>query len=1248
MYFDNIANNLDTNKFEALTGALNLSPTKLSGIYKIFIDKNLVLYLDDYSGRRVKIDINQKFLPQVANFLKTQTILLDENKLKYGGFRYDKQLTYHCPLYINDLKTLPKYFQLSRIQNKTLIDSTDLHKYNNLILLVDLKKIGLFNIFKEILNDYDYILDFNLEDSKITINGFSLTEETKVKKTFSILNNQSNQPYLAVLNNKILNTFKNENIIFPKFINIEFEFEYENNIIPFNNFYGHFSIGSIIEKVNFNDSITTVSLKDYRNKIEYKQEKLLENIVEIEFIDVVSITKIIKPENKIPQLRIKINNISSGDYFKIIHPDNSIYFEYIINDNDIKTTLRETLRYICNKMTNISGKNIEFISDVKTNIITIKSNINDSLIEEYQIENLINFILVDKTNKFCGIQNNDIIINDINNSNIYESVLINNQYYNVSKFFYFNGNVILRLLNFDNSIIQNTNLIEIYENKLSKLLELKPIPYLTYNSNLLSHLQYDKESYLNNLETLFSTNNIGLIAQNKFKYATNNNFVDYYQYVDDIDNILKPKNIIEEEITNNDTNVLSMLFCSPGCTAMLTPNILNIDKRFYDNNGNLDYKLLDSDKLKFHWFLIKAQTPDYLSKDIRSLRYFLNEPNITSRLILTENNLDFCETIFLGVKYRLPKKYANYQFATYLNFNNELDVTLNYQFEVNNLNKTIYLSINKYLDFVDLLRGGVIENEPLIDLSFFYCVQDSHNTNSESLYAFKTGGILLCDNDDDNKPWYAGKQINGWRVQDNNIIDTNTGEGKWYICLKRSLLVITEPLTQLFPESGDIDFYVYSSIIYNGVKHDYTSMLFTIKNIRDLTEDYLWCEDIEIKFFDTQEFFVNIYNPQVGNEIIQVNKDNIILPNNFVNNSIYGNQTIISTIIVDSAQQQFKLINYDLPLSLKENYFEITRQNNYDDDGNYTQIENYFYFPEFSEFGWTLQQLKDKFNIDSFDDATKYSKISLFDRNQLWLIIQDILKFDVKFKHTTPKQTYNIIHEFLLSQLNDYSDLYNIPIKNTEPLEDKFIKLNIIENDVNVVIWKMYPEILTKTFIQKIPKINKINRYNSPYLPYLKILNNELEFQSEISTNKKYSLFNIYDKDFNGLDINATGNLNEVFGNITSSLFCKNNDISFNLLYPNNSVNLIDNLKKVINIDEGIINNKNDKYISTINNNIDEYIKESYIKWLLLNTYKLDYIKNELGQKLEFIYEADFIVSLKPITFYNTRFTNAIFTFSRK
>ena len=104
------------------------------------------------------------------------------------------------------------------------------------------------------------------------------------------------------------------------------------------------------------------------------------------------------------------------------------------------------------------------------------------------------------------------------------------------------------------------------------------------------------------------TTNTSIIAQEKFNDI--NKFVDNLQYTIDQDFLLQQNNnVVLDNNTYNDINILNMNFCSSGTTAYITPNILNIDKRFYDNNGNPDFNLIDSDKLKFHWFLIKSKTP---------------------------------------------------------------------------------------------------------------------------------------------------------------------------------------------------------------------------------------------------------------------------------------------------------------------------------------------------------------------------------------------------------------------------------------------------------------------------------------------------------------------------------------------------------------------------------------------------------------------------------------------------------------
>ena len=237
-------NNTETNIFETCIGALNVAPIKISGQYKIVVGIDNLLYLDDYTGRRKIIDKTKNFLSQVYDFLNTKTNISDFSKLRYGAFQESKHKYFHIPLYLGNIENiLPKYFVLSRVVNETITELETIYKYGELLKVVSLEKIGIISIINEILTEkyFEFPLYFNFNDSNITLYGYSLNKNTPTKHTFDISNNQANQNKFEVLNNYILNKFVSENIIYPKFINIEFEFEYENQYTQFNNFYGFLS-----------------------------------------------------------------------------------------------------------------------------------------------------------------------------------------------------------------------------------------------------------------------------------------------------------------------------------------------------------------------------------------------------------------------------------------------------------------------------------------------------------------------------------------------------------------------------------------------------------------------------------------------------------------------------------------------------------------------------------------------------------------------------------------------------------------------------------------------------------------------------------------------------------------------------------------------------------------------------------------------------------------------------------------------
>lgn len=1221
MIFENQSNNKTGNIFETLVGAINVAPTKISGKYKIVVGLDGVLYLDDYTGRRVVLNTELEFLPQVANFLQVNTLLSESEKesLQYGAFQRLNKKYYHIPFYIGH-NTYPKYFVLSRAVNEQIENLENLFIYSRLHQVIDLEKIGLYKIFDEVNNNkhYDFPLYFNWENNFVNLYGYSLDKDVEYIHKHDLTLNQSNQPYLDVLNNQILNLYGNKGIIFPRFINIEFEFEYSTEIgLPFNNFFGFLGNGETITEIpedpnEIDYTQFKMKLKEYPNKIEWTQQ-MKNTPVEFDTYEVsIGDGSLQEINEQIPQIRYYTKQLSVNDIFKIIHPNGDTIFEYLIKPEDIvNTSLYQSLINITKNATKESGRQFLFStyeSETKSGcFVTIKANTYDSLTEDYIIEvpqyfkTKDRFEGYDNYNKFRGITKNDCWLYGqpylFDNTSQFN---IDNDLYNITDKFLFNNRLIIRV---DQILsIDRITSCDIIETKPEKLVSLIPIPFLNYNSPLKNELTYDQEIFSNELKEKFldiiDPESQVLSDQDKITAITNaltgfnsRNEPAIDQYVKEGDNgQLEDTNKIDIP-NHNVENVLNLMFASMGHTAYLTPNILNIDKQFYTNNGNLNPNELSSDVLRFNWFLIKSECPDYLKNDIRSLRFFTDKPKLTSRVLKVSDNS--CETIFLGVKYKLPTKYEDYQFAVIVDGNNRLYTNLGYYFEVHHSERVMYLYVSKYMDFVDLLRGGDINNPPFLDLSFFYNNISSHNTLSDDIDTFKNGGVKLGI---DFKPGeyllYDNVEVHDWKYQ-----PIPSEPDNWVIALRREDILLGSNISDLrliFPESGDHTLYVYSSIKDGDIEYSYVSMTIDVIGIQLIQAEHLWCKDVRVKFFDTQQIFLQKYNIDGTSELLYVDKDNIV---SYEDKSLNTYGDSIQTIMIDGQQNKFQIINPNKIFSIREDYFEVV----YRTIPGKSFSREIFRFPECT---LTEQQIIDTYAYDDHITIYEYTKISLFDRNQIWRVIQDSIRTSLKFKELFESQVRKILNEFMVNSLIDYSDLNAVEIKNSNALE--YINMKVIDVDKNIAIWNLFDE----------KRISAMNRLTSAYLPYFQIHKNLFDFQLQ-KNHKPDRLFNIYDNDFGGEGITATGLWKEVQGNIVSSLYCRSANIEITL-DKQDTVNFKDLLIDRISIADCIVNNYNDDYIKKINKNIVEYIKEKYVEYILDNFYYFDSVINEFGKRIKY------------------------------
>ena len=202
--------------------------------------------------------------------------------------------------------------------------------------------------------------------------------------------------------------------------------------------------------------------------------------------------------------------------------------------------------------------------------------------------------------------------------------------------------------------------------------------------------------------------------------------------------------------------------------------------------------------------------------------------------------------------------------------------------------------------------------------------------------------------------------------------------------------------------------------------------------------------------------------------------------------------------------------------------------------------------------------------------------------------------------------------------MEKYSISNSIPISN---IQDRFVKIDVFDPDLNVVIWN--------------ESINRIQRISTWYQPLLTQCTDEYEFQKQLYLNTvpKYkinSLYSIFDLNYGGENVSATGIYKEVFGNILSSMFVVYDNIIIETVIDDKSNDLMyyDLIKSQLLIDKLILQNKNETYIQQFNKNIDEYIFETFIKELF-TIYELnEVIDIRDNKRLEFINLQDYKVNV--------------------
>lgn len=1159
---------MKTNIYEQLMGAINIAPIKLSGKYKVVCSIDNKLYLDDYSGRRVPLDSDNSFLSQVSNFLKVNTSITNTDKLRYGANQESKVMSYHIPLYFGPDQTTPDFYVLNRVPG-TFDNKPETFRIHQLI---DLRLVGIKKIFDEINNTkwFDYPLYLNLESDNVKLFGYDTTKDNVGSAILPLAYSRANQNYLDVFNNKLLNSFGDNNLIYPRFINFEFEFAYTNNTNHLHNFYGYFSISKPVTTPTISNAVT-IKAKQYNDISKSIYTQCLTNDVSLTTYTDIDYTATVRAiEVKMPIYKIRVTRYEIHDTIACYGLNGEVMFSYSITEDDVADDFGKSLLAICSKCTQLSGREFIFNCTVGNGYAIITITWNN--LSTYDVTCGVSIPVYYQPFERFTDSHNMYLFRDITDTDVWltgdryvqsiiGSVEIEGTMHGIVEKFIYDGKTILRLDSVASIDIDKPNTImTMYTTKTEQLLELHPIAFLSHTNKLTTYEHFNQLSYVNELIDVFidgdemqDPNSPSYIAYEAIQAFNKRNNIVRNEYVTtDANGDLQPTNVIPASV-NNGTNILDMSFVSTGTTAHISPNILNIDLSFFNNSGCLNYNLLLNDDLRFSWFLIHSECPKYLVGDVRRLRYFTDKPELLSNIV-NVNGVQ-AETVFLGVKYVFELQYAGYSFAVYLEPNDASYTDITYRFSVDLSTKTLYLVVYKYLDFVDLLRGGNGINAPFIDLSFFHNTTKALNTATESLDKLSRGGMFFAPDFEIKDYLFGVGLVYDWKHYD-------TVSGEWYILVTRETVLVNNSIDSfldLFTPGTDGEVYVYGSIVHEGEEKIYKAITIRYVGIKFVESGYFWCKDIEFSFFDESEIYIRTIS---GNGTVSVNKIDFdlavvsIVPES---DTIFGDYINNVLLKIDGKTDEYRLFNRN-KISLKQSYFEITHRLIQADNGQQTYDKTVFRFPG------AYPLLDDNDLIYSFDNrgninwAIDEYKVTLFDRNQIWYFLHDITRRAIRFKDLVESQVRKILNEMIITKLVDYSNFRDIPVSGAI---DEYIKLSIVPPDNSTVIWP----------IRQAASVVPVTRISTVYRPLL--LNVPLAtFVNQILTADNQRLYVP-----------------------VSCIFCMDEPLYITIPKDSTTVKLVDMLSLLF--------------------------ERPYAEYLLTYFYKLDSIVSDTNQSILFTYNKD-------------------------
>ena len=665
------SNNRNTNLFETTTGVFDRHPINLCGRWRLVVsscETGYKLSFDDFNNRRIEIDENKPFIPQLCNFLSVDSTDDVAEKTYYGGYRDVNKWLYQMTLNLGYETVYPDYAVFTL---KTRMNDWKNDKDFEYLDVIDLNKIGVIDILKQMRKESELAVfsDSDIDSyqdgiNAVMLNGIDIKSQTPSIKYVSV----DKLIYdINTFNSRIHQAYTDNDIIFPGIITIAFELERkQSRDFEFAAISGYLTNEtSIPTESDFN--VYTRKLND--NKLVFHKGGTAQSY----FSDIgIFVVQDINEQDYLYRLKFDRNYVSGT--IRIEYFGNRVY-EYVTDKDNIYDISRDVViktGYLVH--ITIDNDTLRIKSPAPFTVTTYGNLQHPDY--EYNGFKATNIDTRDTTVLNGNILNVDItgyiLVHEYFDDNTKSMVKKN---YNILEKFCYDGLDIIRL---DDVLpIRHSTKVEVIKKMREKRIYLKKIPFLYQNFGSIS----------------FKGNNYKLLTDQDTNVPENEKYVENGESTSDI------------KIIGTDEMIQCM--SSGGSTSFCDADLLNFDERFRNELSS-----------RFNWFLIKDKMPKYVADEetYRQLRYFEDEPKLTS--LLKRVSADKCSCHFLGITYLLPAEYTGYRFAVYADVKTKTPRNkFGYKTKINHIQKTFYIVIDRYFSGIYKDSQGTEQKD--LDTSMF-------------------------------------------------------------------------------------------------------------------------------------------------------------------------------------------------------------------------------------------------------------------------------------------------------------------------------------------------------------------------------------------------------------------------------------------------------------------------------------------------------------------------------------------------